>query len=1026
MARLPHIYRTSQTPRPARRSLRVSLQAWLLGVALLPLITLGMIGYSKVRDVRQQETRHTLITLVELERERVQDHFRRAGRELNHQSRLAANRDLLRKLRRSRRQSGMTAQAWAGSSRRQTVVHEAGQELLHFQQTSPWRDIMMLDASGVVLYSCRRDDDLGANILTGHYSRSNLADAVRAAADQKKMVMSNFAAYEASGGAPAAFLVVPMNGLDGGDELGFMAFLIGSEGLTAASTHGVGRPGPVATYVVDEYLRVLTRPPAAAGVAEVPRSLPTELPDLGRDRDFVVRDAFEGAIPNDRPGDGPMTFRGPTGESFFGHNVAVTVYGQRLGVICVIRAEDAMDGLPQIRSAMVTMIVFTALLVALVGHIILRRLVQPIVALSRIMMRMADGHDVDDLQVIGHNEVGDLADQFAVMIGRLNEAKLSRDHQYELQQSQFELNVRMRGELDSKTLATAILEFIADYYGAQVGAFYLAKPGKRLVLAAQLGEGDEQWPLRELHEGQGLVGRAAMRRRIEVLHGLPADHLQIQTSLGQSPPRSLIVAPFHLAGQVKGVMELGTANDVTEDALEFLQMSAESIAVTLDSARSRQRVNRLLDETRRQAEALARQQKELRETNEQLARSDRYKNEFLANMSHELRTPLNSMMLMSQVLAENRRQALNADEVEAATTINAAGKDLLTIINDILDLSKVEAGKLELSPHHVDLTELVADLRLLFQPVADGQDLAFRTRVGPSVPDTVFTDGLRLNQILKNLLNNACKFTEKGSVELTVRMPSPAEWPGRQGLSSERWVALAVTDTGIGMSADVLAQVFESFNQGDGSIGRRFGGSGLGLSISQRLTTLLQGHLEVASVEGQGTTITLYLPLTAVFTSAEAAQPAVNTEEPPPPPINENPQSLPDLDFLVDRKVVLADDDMRTIYGLSADLERLGLATKAVRTMPELLDVAVTLNSPSLVVVNPGCGEAANANGDGNQDLQPLRAAVDTAQTAIIALVGANDTREVGGADAVLSKPVDLAELLQTCHDVLLPEGAVT
>jgi len=1023
MARLPHIFRTSQTPQPTRRSLRVSLQAWLLAVALLPLVTIGTIGYTKARTARRQEIRHNLVAIAELERERVQDRFSRAGRELNHQSRLAANRDLLTKLSRSRRTTGLAPHAWARSGRRDAVTSQAGQELLHFKQTSTWRDIMILDASGVVLYSCRGEDDLGANILTGHYSRSNLADAVRAATDQQKMVLSTFANYEASAGPPAAFLVVPMNSLDG-VELGFMAFQIDSEGLAATSTHGHDLPGTPVTYLVDVNLRVLSRSPAAA---DVPSPVLTELPNFWHDRIFAANGSLDTAFPPGRPGDGPLAFRGPGGESVFGHSTTVAVYGQRLGVVCEIRADDAMAGLTQIRSTMFTMIAFTALLAALVGHIILRRLVQPIVALSQIMKRMADGHDVDDLHVIGHNEVGDLADQFAAMIARLNDAKLSRDHQYQLQQSQFELNERMRGELDTKTLAAAILEFIADYYGAQVGAFYLAKPGQRLVLAAQLGDGDEQWPLRELREGQGLVGRAALRRRIEILRGIPADHLQIHTAMGQSPPQSLIVAPFHLAGQVKGVMELGTVNEITEEALEFLQLSAESIAVTLDSSRSRQRVNRLLDETRRQAEALARQQKELRETNEQLALSDRYKNEFLANMSHELRTPLNSMMLMSQVLAENRRQVLNADEVEAATTINLAGQDLLTIINDILDLSKVEAGKLELAPQHVDLAALIAELRLLFQPVADGQNLAFRTRIEPGVPDTLFTDGLRLNQILKNLLNNACKFTEQGSVELAVRMLSPAEWPGQQGRSPEQWVALAVTDTGIGMGADVLAQVFEAFNQGDGTIGRRYGGSGLGLSISQRLTTLLQGHLEVASVEGQGTTFTLYLPLTAEFATAEAARPKVDTVALPPlTAAPENGQPLPDVEFLAGCQVILADDDMRTVYGLSADLERLGLTTQVVRTMPALLDLAATLTSASLVIVNPGCAGAANAGAGGTPDLGPLRAAVDTAKTAIIALVADGGAQEVAGADAVLNRPVDLAQLLHTCHDVLMPEGAVT
>ncbi len=309
---------------------------------------------------------------------------------------------------------------------------------------------------------------------------------------------------------------------------------------------------------------------------------------------------------------------------------------------------------------------------------------------------------------------------------------------------------------------------------------------------------------------------------------------------------------------MKGLLVLAWREAAAAAVPACLAESAESVAVALDSSCSHVRVQRLLEATRSQAVILARQQRELQATNAELARADRYKSEFLANMSHELRTPLNSMLIMSQVLAENRRGRLAEDEVDAALTINRAGSELLLIINDILDMTRVEAGKLDLQPDRVDPRALVADLDDLFRPVADQRDLVYRVETAADVPDVLVSDPLRLRQILKNLLNNAFKFTERGGVTLAVRPALPHELPATPAPGT--WLAFAVTDTGIGMDEATAARVREPFFQGDSSIGRRYGGSGLGLSICWRLAELLEGCLSVASVPGRGSSFVLALP----------------------------------------------------------------------------------------------------------------------------------------------------------------------
>jgi signal transduction histidine kinase len=1000
--------------------------AWLVIIGLLPLVVLGLLGYGKASNSRRQDIRNNISATAEVRKASVQDFFARAGRELEQQSRLSANLTLLGVLHNDLLGSGLDARTWTRSAHWRELANTHGHELLRFRNTSPWRDILLLDAAGTVLFSCRQDDDLGSNLLTGLYSRSNLAAAVREAKDSRSMVLSQFAAYEPSGAEPGAFLVVPLNG-DEGQILGLMAFLIGAAELGEIAGQRNLLVGNMSVYLVDEDLRVLTRPGPGSGLAVLQDRALTEVTGawLERSRSLLANESVSPAAVS--ANGEPLSYQGPEGNRVFGKCTTVHALGRDFGMVTEIDQATALAGLGALRLAMGLMIGLTVLLVLAAGQVILHRVVQPVVALAEIMRRVADGHEVENMHVAGHNEVGDLADQFAIMINRLNEADRSRDQQYRLQESQFELNKHMRGEPDSTTLAAAILEHIGDYYGAQVGAFYLSRPGQRLALAAQLGDDDEDWPVRELREGQGVVGRAASRRRIQLLRDLPPNHMRICTATGSSLPRTLIVAPFHLAGQIKGVMELGVTGDLADDDLAFLRLSAESVAVALDSARSRERVNRLLDETRRQAGALARQQKELQETNEQLAHADRCKSEFLANMSHELRTPLNSMMLMSQVLGENRHGGLNGDEVEAAQTINGAGKDLLTIIDDILDLSKVDAGRLELVPDRMNLASLVAELRALFLPVADGKNLQFRTEIGADVPAAIFTDGLRLKQVLKNLLNNACKFTETGSVELRVHLASAGRPAAAAGASD--WVALSVTDTGIGMDEEIQSRIFEPFRQADGTVGRRYGGTGLGLSISRRLTELLQGRLDVESAPGAGSRFTITLPRQADFESSSPAllrsqEPGRVPDRQPAPQVAALPAADPapaEAGLPCDLRLVLVDDDMRTIYRIGGVLARSGASPYVIRSRSGLLAEADTLAAGSVLAVNPWCGTEAEGAACGEELVRKLRGLLAPG-VRLVVLVPPGRSCDPACADAVLSKPLDAEHLLAACRGLLCRE----
>ncbi|MGQ0519688.1 MAG: response regulator [Actinomycetota bacterium] len=424
--------------------------------------------------------------------------------------------------------------------------------------------------------------------------------------------------------------------------------------------------------------------------------------------------------------------------------------------------------------------------------------------------------------------------------------------------------------------------------------------------------------------GESLVGQAALEKEPILITEAPADYVKVSSGLGEAAPVNVIVLPILFEEQVLGVIELGALRPFTAVNQSFLEQVIETIGVVLSTIIANTRTEELLSESQRLAQELQSQQEELRRSNaelesqaaslkaseellqqqqeelqqtneelqekarllaeqnrsievknreiemarlgleekaQQLALSSKYKSEFLANMSHELRTPLNSLLILAKLLADNPEGNLDAKQVEFATTIHTAGSDLLELINDILDLSKVEAGKMDVVIADVGLAELCATVEQSFRPVADEKQLEFTLVREPGAPELVVTDEQRLHQVLRNLLSNAFKFTEVGCVRLCIG-PAPADMRYANPVLTEarRVVAFSVTDTGIGIPSDKLRLVFEAFQQADGTTSRRYGGTGLGLSISREIARLLGGEIRATSVVGEGSTFTLFLP----------------------------------------------------------------------------------------------------------------------------------------------------------------------
>ncbi|MGO4310816.1 response regulator [Pseudomonas sp. KB_15] len=516
------------------------------------------------------------------------------------------------------------------------------------------------------------------------------------------------------------------------------------------------------------------------------------------------------------------------------------------------------------------------------------------------------------LAYVGRRDLLTLSQNYSVNLAAQQASAHRLEQQAWLRNGQTELAEQVLGQLSLNMLGRNILQFCAQYLGTAVAAIYVREEQGGLKRIATYGFSREQEDReQQIYSDEGIVGQAAQQARLIRLDEVPGDYFKVSSGLGEGLPRSVLVVPTRDDDRVNGVIELGFLRPLSERDVALLELIASNIGTSIEAARYRQRLQDVLAETQQLNEELQVQQEELKtaneeleeqsrilkesqahletqqveleQTNEQLAeqaealagqrdamdlknaelnqariqleeraeelqRSSKYKSEFLANMSHELRTPLNSSLILARLLAENPEGNLSAEQVKFAESIYSAGNDLLNLINDILDISKVEAGKLEIRPENTSVARLVEGLRGLFQPLATDKQLDFQIDMQDGAPQVLFTDRQRLEQVLKNLLSNAVKFTEKGSVSLLVAM-APNEG-----------IAFTVRDSGIGITADQHESIFEAFRQADGTTNRRYGGTGLGLSISRDLAALLGGSISVTSTPGQGSAFTLVMP----------------------------------------------------------------------------------------------------------------------------------------------------------------------
>ena len=611
------------------------------------------------------------------------------------------------------------------------------------------------------------------------------------------------------------------------------------------------------------------------------------------------------------------------------------------------------------------------------------------------------------LAVFGRRDLQALSKSYGDILQHEEDHNTQLTQQAWLRSGQTELVGKTTGIISLETLADAVLNYVANYLNGVVAAMYVRADDGTLTRIGAYGFAHADTDrARIVHPTESLAAQAADQNRIVTLRDLPPDYIKVGSALGETAPRELLIAPVSNFGKIKGVIEIGFLHPVRERDVQFMETIAASVGAAVANVLHRQRLqaaleeqqalneelqvqqeelrtaNEELEEQSRALEesqsALENQQAELEQTNEQLAeqaanldtknsalvqaqeqlreraleleRASRYKSEFLANMSHELRTPLNSSLILAKLLADNAAGNLNDEQVRFAQTIYSAGNDLLNLINDILDISKVEAGKLELVPEDLPLRRVIEGLARVFEPLARQKHLDFSLTVEPDVPISIHTDRQRLEQILKNLLSNAVKFTDKGKVHLTV------------SANTDGWIQFTVQDSGIGIAPEQQDKIFDAFHQADGSTARKYGGTGLGLSISRDLTALLGGTLTLTSAPGEGSSFVLSLPRNGTVAATPPvlppAQPPVRAPLPEPEPVAPA-QGLALPAFADDRaqpaagvRTVLVIEDepefARILYGLAHDME---FRCLVALTAQEGLELA-TNESPDAILLD--------------------------------------------------------------------------
>lgn len=944
------------------RSMQTTLLGCFFVLSLIPMTIVGIRDYQIADNALRQEAENKLEAVLKLKQNALGRLFRTWRTDILASGRSTVPDDFadlciafrsmepeeLRRL-----YLGKADLAMAGDGSAYSAIHEAIHRFYTpYLKVRGYGDVLLVNPEGNVVYSARKTGVFGSNLVSGPFRDTNLAVLCRQlrAKPAGEPLMADAGFFE---GEVALFVGAAV--YRGDVSIGSVVFRVPFSRINQIMLErkGMGRSGE--TYLVGPDKRMRSDSFNDPDGRSVRASFEGTVAANGVDT-RATRNALAGkretAVVRDYRGIDVMSASAP-----------LKVENLTWAIMAEVDLAEALDTALGLRKDLAGFLAVTGMLVVLVALLVARWMVNPIRQVTEWAQRVGTG-DLTVVEIgAPRNEIGLLTDSFKDAVASLKGSREERERQDWLKTGQASLDDVMRGDYGLAELARNIVTFVARYVHAQVGALYVADDEGAYRLTAGYAFTVRKNLASRFRPGEGLVGQAALEKQPILLTQVPEDYVAVTSGLGEMRPRHLLAVPMVYNKATVGVCELGKLEEFTGIEMAWLETLSERLGIVVSTVKARAELKKVLEVTQLQARDLAAQQEELRATNEELeeqtrqlqaseeelksqqeelqvtneeleektqaleeqkqqvdekntvlksiqrdlekkarelAVSSQYKSEFLANMSHELRTPLNSLLILAQDLTGNKKGNLSPEQVESAAIIHSSGVSLLNLINDILDLSKIEAGMMELSVESVRLADITDAIRTGFRPLLEGKGLAFETRVDERLPEAIVTDRQRLHQILTNLVANALKFTEKGTISVSIERPGPQDL-SRENLEPEASIAISVTDTGIGIPPEKQTSIFEAFQQGDGSVSRRYGGTGLGLSICRELARLLGGEIRLKSRPGAGSTFTLNLP------EAFAAD-APGTEQKAPPPVDIPPPSGPAMARILPPVPGIADD----------------------------------------------------------------------------------------------------------------------
>ncbi|MGI2029047.1 response regulator [Endozoicomonas acroporae] len=1018
------------------------------------------------------------------------------------------------------------------------IYEKYSMEYVDFLRFYDYSDVILGDAAGNILFTVNEYSDLGKNLFSSELENTLFSQAVKASLNDQQPKYADLAAYPPIGNEKVIFLILPL--ADSFQKaVGFIAVQIHPKNIQVMFDKGESSDVGLSSFLVgkDRKIRFGTRfenqeqlkfgddnPLINLWLSHLEddgsyreeedhfggfsadnghafesigqhehdlESISEDLDALNLDEQDVFGRAAKASLNHIRSY--------IHGEEVLGIYLPINIAGTPMVILSEVTHRHAFSSVQDFQKRLFVLIAITFALVVVIALFVTRQLVKPIRRITRWVNRVAAGDYAEGTVLNGNNEISELSRSFAQMTERLRTVSAENTRKNWLQEGMAGLYNSVRGEQAMAELCRNIVTYIARYLDMHSGAMFVKDDNNRLQLMGTYAWSKRNQQAKSFAMGEGLIGQAALERETMEIADVPDGYLEIESGLGSARSTHLIIVPLCYENDLKGGVEFARLGPMTDEQRLFLQHSVESIAIAINSAQYRTRVNQLLDTTTQQSEALKEQKEELRSVNEELenragileeseeelkaqseelqksnaeleelseqlmlqkeeierknkdielsskkitekaeelARASQYKSEFLANMSHELRTPLNSLLLLSQMLAENDEGNLTEDQVESAQVIYNGGKELLELINDILDLSKVEAGKMSVNLDDTPLNEIKGSIEAMFNPLAESRGLQFQISIESGTSRSVFTDSQRLMQIIKNFLSNAFKFTEEGSVQ--VRMFNET----RSGhFSDDTWTGFAVKDSGIGIPKEKQESIFGSFQQADGSTSRKYGGTGLGLAISREMAELLGGFIELDSKEGEGTTFTLFLPTNPVCSLgpekvlaenyvSEVFDQSMGASEAPAqkPEINNAPQeaelSEPAASF--DYQLLVIEDDPHFVTILSQLAGKHSFGCLHAETGEQGIALAQQ-HQPSAIILDLGLPDM-----DGQEVLAQLKGDESTRHIPVH-IVSGRDPELVSslGAIGYLRKPVTVTDIdqafltlgqaiSQEIHDVLI------